>query len=568
VGESGPRGAAVVAGSAQVAVPGLAPVPAPEVGAGGLAGLLRRRWLARGAWTAAGIGLFFVYLRQASSLAMTSDSGVKALQAWDMLHGNPLLRGWTTSDVSFYTTELPQYMLIEALHGLNSTTVHIAGAMSFTLVVALAAALARGRATGGEGLVRVLVAVAVMAAPQVRLGTYLFLAGPDHLGTQVPVLLILLLLDRAPRRWWVPVAAAALLTWAQIADALVLYEVSLPLIAVCGIQVYRHRRRLAGQWYEFSLAAAAALATATASLIINAIRSAGGLHVLALNASFSGAQTVWLGMGGRLEGVLAVFGANFFTLPLGVQAAVALLHLAGLGLAAAALVRALRRYGSSGLAVQVVTAGLVVLLFAYLFSDKADLNEAVGLLPLGAVLAARMLADRIVSRGLTLALVLFLAGNCLALAANTAMPTAVSRNQVVATWLVRHDMRDGLAGYWQASSITAFSGDRSRVRPVREFKGQLTAAAAESDSSWYHPGLHHASFVIVTPAGDCANDCLSLASLTETLGRPARAYHVDSYLILTWNKNILTGVRTLNWCGAGWPWATHTTPSPRPCPVQ
>jgi hypothetical protein len=530
--------------------------------------LFRKRWAARGAWVAAGIALFFVYLRQASCLAMTSDSGVKALQAWDMLHGNPLLRGWTTSDVSFYTTELPQYMLIEALHGLNSTTVHIAGAMSFTLVVALAAGLARGHARGREGLARVLVAVAVMAAPQVKLGTYLFLAGPDHLGTQVPVLLILLLLDRAPRQWWVPVAACALLTWAQVADALVLYEVSLPLITVCGIQIYRHRRRLARQWYELSLAAAAAVATAAASLIVNAIRSAGGFHVLPLHASFSGAQTVWLGMGGRFEGVLAVFGANFFALPLGVQAAVALLHLVGLGLVGAALVRALRRYSWSGLAVQLVTAGLVVLLFAYLFSDKADLNEAVGLLPLGAVLAARMLADRIVSRGLTLALVLFLAGNCLVLAASAAMPTAVSRNQVVATWLVGHHMGDGLAGYWQASSITAFTGDRSQVRPVREFKGQLTATAAESDSSWYQPGLHHAGFVILTPASDCANDCLSMASLRASLGRPARTYRVDSFLILSWNKNILTDVRTLNWCGAGWPWATHTAPSPRPCPVQ
>ena len=30
-----------------------------------------------------------------------------------MLHGNLLLHGWTLSDTSFNTTELPQYMLLE-----------------------------------------------------------------------------------------------------------------------------------------------------------------------------------------------------------------------------------------------------------------------------------------------------------------------------------------------------------------------------------------------------------------------------------------------------------------------
>ena len=31
-----------------------------------------------------------------------------------MLHGNLLLHDWWVSDVSFYTTELPQYAAIEA----------------------------------------------------------------------------------------------------------------------------------------------------------------------------------------------------------------------------------------------------------------------------------------------------------------------------------------------------------------------------------------------------------------------------------------------------------------------
>ena len=39
-----------------------------------------------------------------------------------MLHGNPMLRGWTVTDVSFYTTELPEYMLVEMVRGLQAQT--------------------------------------------------------------------------------------------------------------------------------------------------------------------------------------------------------------------------------------------------------------------------------------------------------------------------------------------------------------------------------------------------------------------------------------------------------------
>ena len=179
-----------------------------------------------------------------------------------------------------------------------------------------------------------------------------------------------------------------------------------------------------------------------------------------------------------------------------------------------------------------------------------------------------MLADRIISGGLTLALAGLLAGSCLILASNAVQPAAISPGQAAGAWLVRHHLHSGLAGYWQASSITADTGDRAQVRPVREFQGRLTTTASESDASWYNPRLHNANFVILTRGGGCRNVCLSQHDLTAALGTPVRTYHFDKFVVLTWNKNILTDVRTLSWCGNVWPWATHTAPSPRPCPVQ
>jgi hypothetical protein len=73
---------------------------------------------------AVGVGvvclLYVAYLEQARSLGSDADGASNVLQAWDMLHGNPLLRGWWLSDMSFYTTELPEYMLVELVHGLHA----------------------------------------------------------------------------------------------------------------------------------------------------------------------------------------------------------------------------------------------------------------------------------------------------------------------------------------------------------------------------------------------------------------------------------------------------------------
>src|SRR5690242_17238741 len=182
---------------------------------------LRPRTLAvAAAWALGVIAFFASCLQLARTRAVNSDGAGNALQAWDMLHGNLLLHGWSLSDVSFYTTELPQYMLVELVRGLNEDVVHVAAAMTYTLATLLAALLAKGTATGRQALVRALVAVGIMLAPQLASGVNILLSSPDHLGTSVPVMVVWLILDHARQRWFVPVIAGVLLGWAVVADML------------------------------------------------------------------------------------------------------------------------------------------------------------------------------------------------------------------------------------------------------------------------------------------------------------------------------------------------------------
>src|ERR1700722_11102541 len=285
--------------------------------------------------------LLFCYLRIAGTVPVLSDGAANALQAQDMLHGNLLLHGWWVTDVSFLTTELPQYALVIATAGLRPEVEHICAAIAYTLLVLLVAYVARGRATGVEAVVRALVGAGIMLAPEPGVASWVLLSDPDHVGTGVPLLLLLLLLDRARGARWVPAAAFVLLAWASVADPLAEAIGALPLAAVCLARVAvcqpRSLRAVRTFSYELSLAAAAVLAVLAAKIVGHLIPALGGFRI---NQGVTGLIPLGRVPGNGplvLRSLLALFGADFQDAPAGggqhgLNLAFAAVHVAGLAL--------------------------------------------------------------------------------------------------------------------------------------------------------------------------------------------------------------------------------------------
>src|SRR4029077_13713752 len=125
-------------------------------------------------------------------------------------------------------------------------------------------------------------------------------------------------LDRAPRRWYIPVAAGAVLTWVIIADQVALLDAAAPLALVCCarvlLAVLRHRRSLASQWYELSLVAASVLSFGAATLAVRLISDLHGYQVLPLAAKATPIDEIPQHVVLTLEGILNVDGADFFHL--------------------------------------------------------------------------------------------------------------------------------------------------------------------------------------------------------------------------------------------------------------
>ena len=395
---------------------------------------------------AAGCGLFALYFCQSRTAPFNSDGAANVLQGQAIVTGNLLLHGWWTSDVSFYTTELPEYALVTAIRGLSPDVVHLCGALTYALTVLLAALAARGSAVGRAAWCRAGISAGIMLAPSILGGTEIFLENPDHAGTAVPVLLLVLLLGRAaprgarlPRRAgsaaksggtadrpvgagvpWVtrwhrrllPTGVCALLALAQIGDELSLVAVAAPLAVVSALRLAARRlvtgsgRRCAEALLDGALLAAAAVSVGLArlaDLMIRAcggfdVRSLGGVALAPLSQAKANASVLW-------QSLILLFGANNPGTPHQAQTtrahallvSMADLHTIGLLLASAGLAAGIASLLSrhTDRVTQFLVAAIIAVLAAGLFTtvlrSLSNAHEVAILLPLGAVLTGRML---------------------------------------------------------------------------------------------------------------------------------------------------------------------------------
>lgn len=504
-----------------------------------------RRWVRPVLWCAAAVAMFFVYHRVSQTYPSDSYGGVFTLQGWDMLHGNLLLHGWSVSDVSFYTTELPEYALVDWVRGFNPDVVHIAAAITFTLLLLLVALLAKGRANGIQAVAGVLIAAGIMGAPQLGAGVFLLLLAPDHLGSCVPVLLAWLILDRCLARWYVPVAVGALLAWVLIADPVVLLTGVFPLVAVCGIRMYQAivRQRLPWRawWYEASLIAAALVADGIARAALALIRAHGGLFVNPVQLTFTSITALPHHLRLAVQGILVLFGADFSWHKSGFMFALALLHLAGLALAVWAVGIAVRRFNRGiGLVPQILVVAVFInlagfLLWGSLSTDITATREIVGVLPFVAVLAGRLPAGRLTATLVLPALSAVLIGYLASLAFVTAHPVKPYQYQQPTSWLTAHGFRHGLGWAPMSGEITVSSRGRVELRPVWERDSVLAITRWESQASWFDPRLHNATFLVQygQPPNPSASAVLSM------FGRPQHTYRFGLYTVMTWDKNLL-----------------------------
>ena len=251
-----------------------------------------------------------------------------------------------------------------------------------------------------------------------------------------------------------------------------------------------------------------------------------------------------------IEGVLALFGADFSGPHSRAGLAIAALHLIAAAAAGVAVLIALGRLGrGQEPAVPALALAIVFNITAFLptpyVQNLLSTREISAVLPFGAVLAGRVLAAPLARAlgGRRLAAVLAAAGAACAVALgyHAAQPAVPAQNQPLASWLAARHLSAGLsADYWVANSTTLDAGGRVTVRQVSlRYRVLARPLSWGFRQDWYDPAASYANFLVArdkSPGGWGA-------AAFRTFGPPAQTLHLAGYTVLVWHKNLLADVR-------------------------
>lgn len=501
--------------------------------------------------------LFLLYHHLAATVPLNSDLAVLALQAQDVLHGDPTVSGWVTPQDNALLTELPLYTVTVALHGLSPTVVNVASAIVYTATMLVIVALARTGLPRRDQVLAMVVAFGLVAAPSPH-GASVVVPG-HHTGTALFALAAILCLHAGHRRARIALTLLALLllTLAVASDPLALYTGALPIALVHGLRLAsRLPRGVLDEGPDFAVGVAGAGLGWLAGKVLPA---ALGYHLLPLASAFAALSAIPGDIQVTLQSWLPLFGAQFFGQGLTRTSVWELFRLLGYVFTVAACVavcvqsvRAARRGAGqpaggplvlSQLLLAVVVCDIAAVIFSTNSSGGDDGRYLIPAVLAGAALAGRAAPSMLVRprwRAVAAAIsVCYIA----LLPLSLLRPPAPLPESGLTTWLEARGLDHGLAEYWGANVVTVESGGTVQIRAVSNVNGKLGPYYWNTNTRWYS-GRGYANFVVIDGR---TNYHITSAVATATFGAPAYERQVDGVTVMVWNHNLLPEL------GPGWP---------------
>lgn len=481
-----------------------------------------------------------------------SDGATVILQGRAVLNGDLGLNHWALSLDSFWTVDVPFYVLGVAINGVGPALYHAMPAVIAGLLVGVGMVLARAGRTERLSYAGALTVFALLALPGLFLANF-FVQGPLHMGTTLWCLLAFLGLRRGRFGWGWGVALL-FLTAGLLGDFQTVVLGVGPVVAagvVAGLRLRNARAALP--------ALSAGLGSLVAAEVVRKIMDRLGTYTIgAANQTATRAQMIhnitnafhW---GAELMGLKATAGTPPWARDL---------HVLGALLVAVAVVVAVLSLlwgiisGSTGAIggkdwriddFLVLALGADFVMFLYLtpinnFNYSRYLTAAV---VLGSILGGR-LVTRWATGGSRHAGARFHLGPVIAgltvvvtalfgigFAHSMRGPVVKAPSLALQRFLADHGLHRGIADYWDASSITVQSRNTIRIRPVvQDPNGRLGRYERQSSASWYQ-GVPF-QFLLYNEAVPTGN--VTLATAEATWGHPAHVYDVGTYRVLVWPK--------------------------------
>lgn len=492
--------------------------------------------------------LTLAYARIAGTAPINSDHASILLEADDVFHGNILLHGWILTAITFYTTDLPFYVLGIALRGFSPDLLREVPAVIYALTVTAAMTLAgRGLCAERRGLARwtafTLIGLPSLLVPEI------VLVGVNHVGTALFMVLTLLALDSPKGR----TLFGLLLALTIFGDSMAVVLLLLPIGMVSVARIWKDRTC----WPEERAVLIPTMAAFLVSRFTIALfRLAGGFQSGDPAMKLTYLETLPRNVIVTVKSLLELFRANLFGKEVGLETAGMAVGLLGLGFVLYSLRLGIipwRRGEIGGDRItEILTVAMLLNLIAYLLDYNVVYymntlysppeRYLVPFFVLGAILAGRLgvaqVPDlrrfRLGLAALTIAYTGFFAQQLLT-------PPAELPAALMGRWLLSRGLTYGYGNFWCSNIITGVTGGQVKVRAVSaEGDTRLGQMYWFSKYAWYRGTPAH--FLVFAPShyGGRAfywKD-VNMAAARRTFGEPDETRQFGENTILIWKKDI------------------------------
>ena len=501
------------------------------------------------------VGLFLLaslYGRLGRTFTVNSDDATGVLEAEAFLQGNYLLHGWTVSNISFYTTDLPFYIIGMFFRGVSPSLLRDVPAAIYALTVGLAVWLAgRGRGDRRPAWLGMAVTFILVGLPSGGLAIWAS-AGFDHIGTTLMIIASLATLDTACGRavsWGRYALFTLALSLAIAGDTLALWVAAVPVIIVCAGRILKKVEGGDGPNHVILLGSCFCAIVASKS-ISKLIRMTGGFTEVPLIPQFSTIHAFLCNFVYLTEGVLDLYGADFFGRVLNGETACRLLGLLGPGFVAYSTYHAFPARQTPGASAEnradflceVLSVATAVNLAAYVFGHEAtNLSSVRYVLPsffYGAILAGRFGVGRAgcvscLYPGIAMLAVVYAAF----FGQGLLSPPAANPYVNLADFLYKKNLIYGYGTYWLSSVTTVSSENRVKVRAVIFDGEQLAPKTWIMDRRWYRDTPAH-FLVFWTSNDDHVDKTMRMQTATRTFGPPSEISRLGEHTVMIWDKDI------------------------------
>ena len=479
--------------------------------------------------------LLAVYLRLSYVVAKNSDDAAFILYAQDILAGNLMLHGWTLPADSLYLSVIPVYVLGELFTSNTPLLLNLVPALTHAALIVISVAMVWRELPSQCRVIGALIVLIVVAFPSFLGAGPPTHSGGDHTTTIILTMLSFYLIARQ-HNWLV---SSIPITLAAIGDPMVMVVGILPLVFVA------FTRLLAGEiWRAIRLGLFAIFVAVVARLVVWVIPALGGFHTPHQKITFVSLVKFKYSFYLFWESLTDLFGADFFGRDaVSVDTALVLLHVITLLFVVCAVWKAasMWRRGETGVFLELLIAGVVVDLLAFMFSNMAvDARVLTARYLMPAMIFSALVGGIVwytlnVPRKLILYGVPLLVGlYSVAFARQVFEPVAATPDSAI-EYLESNGLTHGYGDYWAAAIITVLSRGKVEVRQVQlsAGRGKLIPYHWESADNWYD--MNDARFLIFNPKESLGVDA---ATGISTWGQPEEIETRDGFHILVWRDPI------------------------------